>query len=361
MVRLTLRLRISLGIPSRVAEIDRYRPDDRSAVDALYLRVFGDAAAESYRQRWEWLYSRNPNLPDGSPLIWLAREGAAIVGQYATMPVRLSVNGVEIDAAWGTDFMIAPERQRLGLGKVLLENADRNVGASLWLSLTDASHAMWTKMQRPDLGRIPRLAKPLSRRALSVSRDPNWRVETAKIPWRRVATRLRPLGGVIRKINHFDHSFTELWERVGPRFAFAVRRDAAYLNWRFVHALHAQYSIGACMRNGDTAGYVVLRHVAEPRWRVTIVVDFLADPGDSSAMMTLLRWVDREALAANSDLIRAQSTHVVFNERFRKSGYYDRKRSMRFVAKINAVQVPLNFYDSVDEWHVTFGDSDADR
>jgi hypothetical protein len=34
---------------------------------------------------------------------------------------------------------------------------------------------------------------------------------------------------------------------------------------------------------------------------------------------------------------------------------------MDFVAKINAVDLPADFYKSTDDWHVTLGDSDQDR
>jgi hypothetical protein len=64
-----------------MAEIDRYHPADRRAVDALYRRVFGADAAEANRLRWEWQYGRNPNNPGGTPLIWIARAGPTVVGQ----------------------------------------------------------------------------------------------------------------------------------------------------------------------------------------------------------------------------------------------------------------------------------------
>ena len=35
------------------------------------------------------------------------------------MPVRLWANGREIDASWGMDVMVAPERKRKGLGEIL--------------------------------------------------------------------------------------------------------------------------------------------------------------------------------------------------------------------------------------------------
>jgi hypothetical protein len=92
-----------------VAEITSYRPDDRRAVDALYRRVFGNDAAEASRLRWQWQYGRNPNNPGREPEIWIAREGKAIVGQYATMPVQVSVKGEQVRGSWGMDVMVAPE------------------------------------------------------------------------------------------------------------------------------------------------------------------------------------------------------------------------------------------------------------
>lgn len=325
-------------------DIDRFRPDDRYALDALYRHVLGDDRAEALQRRWEWLYLHNPNMPGDSPLIWLAREGTAIVGQYATMPVRLWVNGVEIDAAWGTDVMVAPEGQRQGLGKRLFGTWDQNVGASIGLGLTDASDGVFKKLQWPDLGRVPRFVKPIPGGAV-----------------RRALARLRPLGGEVRRVDHFDASFTRLWERVAPRFAFVVRRDAPYLEWKYVRVPHLQYSIAALVREDETAGYVVYRHIDEPRGRITALVDFLADPDDPSAMKILLRWVEREAIVAGSSLIRAFATSIAFQDTLRSSGYQGGPPGMRFVAKINAVSVPPTFYDSFEQWHVTLGDSDADR
>ncbi len=110
-----------------MADIDRYRPDDRRQVEALYRRVFGPDAALASQLRWDWQYRLNPHTAPGRPLIWLARESQAIVGQYAAMPVRLWVAGKEVDAAWGMDVMVAPERQRQGLGE---SSSGRGIGTS---------------------------------------------------------------------------------------------------------------------------------------------------------------------------------------------------------------------------------------
>ena len=152
-------------------EIDRYQPEDQRGIEALYRRVFGTDAAAASRLRWDWQYRRNPNNPGGTPLLWVVREGPTIIGHYATMPVRLSLGGKEIPAAWGNDAMVTPERQRRGLGEELFRTWDRSVGASLGLGLSDASSRLLKKLHFPEVPAIPGLVKPLTRRAV---RLPQW-------------------------------------------------------------------------------------------------------------------------------------------------------------------------------------------
>jgi GNAT superfamily N-acetyltransferase len=347
-----------------VADIDRYRSDDKRAVDTLYRRVFGNDAAEASRLRWEWQYRRNPNNPGQEPEIWIAREGPAIVGQYATMPVRLSLAGREVQGSWGMDVMVAPERQRQGLGEVLFRTWDRNVGASLGLGLSDSSYRLFQKLRWPDVGPVPCFVKPLTRRAL---RRPNWPVALNRLvsaltlPVVKIVARNRPLEAEVRLIQRFDDSFTALWESLAPKFEFAVRRDAAYLNWKYVNAPHVRYHIVALRRDDRNVGYAVYRNVHEPRGRVTLLVDFLVDPADESGVSTLLGWVDREARQADSDKIRAYTMHGTFARVLKRAGYFQVKSTMEFVAKVNGIDVHPGFYERTGGWHVTLGDSDQDR
>jgi GNAT superfamily N-acetyltransferase len=344
--------------------IDAYRSEDARAIVAMYRRVFGNDAAEANRLRWEWQYLHNPNNPAAGPLIWVAREGPTVVGQYATMPVRLQVNGAEIDASWGMDVMIAPERQRQGLGDALFRWWDQHGEASLGLGLSEASYRLFEKLRWPNVGPVPCLVKPLSRRAF---RRPNWPMPINRLvsaltePLIRIISRTKPLRAEIVPVRRFGEEFTLLWKRLAPKFDFAVKRDAAYLNWRFVDPPHVRYTTVALRRGDDVHGYAVYRHVHEPRGRVTLLVDFLADPDDDLGVKTILRWVDQEARLADSDKIRAFELHEGFRRIMKRSGYFQVKSTMEFTAKINAVQVPAGFYTNTARWHVTLGDSDQDR
>jgi GNAT superfamily N-acetyltransferase len=326
--------------------------------------VFGNDAADASRLRWQWQYQRNPYNPQGSPVIWIAREGPTIVGQYATMPVRLWVRGHELDASWGMDVMVAPERQRQGIGEVLFRTWDRHTGASLGLGLSDSSQRLFQKLRWPELGPIPCLLKPLTRRAFKRANWPesvNGLVSAVTLPLVKVVARTRPLRAEVEMIRRFPPEFSELWERLAPKFDLAVRRDARYLNWKFIETPHVRYSVAALKREGRLDGYAVYRHLQEPRGRVTSLVDFLVDPDDEAGMKTLLRWVDREARAEDSDKVRTFVLHAGYRRLLRRSGYFPVKSAMEFTVKVNGVSVPPDFYRHTDRWHVTLGDSDQDR
>jgi GNAT superfamily N-acetyltransferase len=345
-------------------DIVRYRPEDRRPLDLLYRRVFGHDRANASQFRWDWQYARNPNTPPDGLQIWLAREGPSIVGQYAAMPVRLAVQGREIAGSWGMDVMVAPERQRQGVGEMLFRAWDRHVGASLGLGLSPSSRRLFERLRWPFLGPIPCLVKPLTRRAFRRATWPvavNRLVSAVSYPFIRFVARTRPLAAQIEPIRFFDGRFDELWERVQGAFGLAVRRDARYLNWKYVEPPHVRYSIAALKRDETVGGYAVYRHVQEPRGRATLLVDFLADPADVAGLETLFRWVDREARAADSDKIRTLATHGAFRHALRKSGYFNVTSDVDLTVKVNAVEVGAKFYEDPDAWHVTLGDSDQDR
>ena len=125
------------------------------------------------------------------------------------------------------DVMVAPERQRRGLGEVLFRTWDRNVGASLGLGLSDASYRLFQKLKWPDVGPVPCLVKPLSRRAF---RHPRWPVVINRLisaltwPLVLIVSRTRPLRAEVRRHPAVRR---ELHRAVGAAAAEVRRRGAA--------------------------------------------------------------------------------------------------------------------------------------
>ena len=347
-----------------MSEISRFRPEDRRGVDTLYRRTQGADAAEANRLRWDWQHRRNPYNNTGEPGIWVAREGPTVVAQYPTLPVRVSLKGIEVDGAWGMDALVAQERDRQGLGEALVRAWDRHSGAGLALGTSAAAREMLDRLHWPDSKLVPCVVKPLTRRAVRLPNLPmpvNRLISALTHPFVQIVSRSRPLRAECEPIRRFDSSFTTLWERLAPKFDLAVRRDAPYLNWRYIEPPHVRYAVVALKRQGDVHGYAVYRHRREPLGRVTMLVDFLVDPDDVAGLKTLLRWVDRAARAEDSDKVRCYVMNGAFRRVLRRNGYFNVKSTLEVAVKVNAVQVPRGFYDETDTWHITYGDSDQDH
>jgi len=347
-----------------MSEIDRYKPEDRRGIEMLYRRTQGADAAEAHRLRWDWQHRRNPHNPTGQPGIWVAREGPTVVGQYPTLPVRVSLKGLEVEGAWGADALVTPERDRQGLGEALVRAWDRHSGAVLALGASPDARAVLDRLHVPESRVLPCLVKPLTRRAVRLPNLPtplNRLISAITHPVVQIVSRSRPLRAECEPIRRFDSSFTALWERLAPKFDLAVRRDAAYLNWRYIEPPHVRYSVVALKRQGELHGYAVYRHRHEPLGRVTLLVDFLVDPEDVSGMKTLLRWVDRAARAEDTDKVRTCAMNAAYRRALRRNGYFAVKSTLEVNVKVNAVQVPPGFHEDTARWHVTYGDSDQDR
>ncbi len=344
-------------------EIERYRPEDRRAVEALYRRVFGVDAASAWLLRWDWQFRRDPYIDDGQPPIWLTREGPTVVGALATLPVRVSIKGLEVAGGWAMDAMVAPERQHQGTGEALFRTWERNVGAALGPGLPEHARKLLRRLRWSDPCAVPCLVKPLTRRAI---RQPNWPlainrlVSPVTLPVGRFVSRSRPIREEVQSIRRFDPSATALWERLAPKLDLSVRRDATYLNWRYIEPPHIRYNVVSLTRDDAMQAWAVYRHVHEPRGKVTLLVDFLVDPEDEGSLLTLLRWIDREARAADSDKVRAYIMHAGYRRTLRRSGYFQVKSDLELSVRISAVQVPPKFYEETDRWHITLGDADQD-
>ena len=343
-------------------DIERFTPDDRRGIEQLHRRTLGNEAADRVRLQWDWA-RRNP-AGGVEPPYWVVREGPTVIAASSLMPARVVVGRTEVAGTWSADPLVVAERQRQGLGGSLLRAWDRGTGVALAAGLSGGTRARLDELRWPKSQPLPCLVKPISRRALRIPTWPvaiNRLVSAITLPMIRVVSRSQPLREEIEVVRRFDTRADALWEKVSSSFALAVKRDARYLNWKYVEPPHVRYTIALLRRGDEVDGYVVYRHLREPQGRVTQIVDLIADPTDERGIKTLARWIDREARMDDSDKIRCYVTNASIRRVLRRSGYFVVKSGIDLTVKVNAVDVPKGFYDSVDEWHFTLGDGEMDH
>jgi GNAT superfamily N-acetyltransferase len=350
-------------------EISRRAEGDREALESMYAEVFGAEAAAKNRARWRWQYEENPHCPEEGPEIWVAKEDGVLLGQYATMPVRLLVQGRILRASWGMDVMVRPNLQRKGVGSRLFLYWDKQVEASLGLGLSLQSYTLFQKLQFQDVGPVPCYTRVLDVRALLARRlgralaavvAPGLRFGLALVfPWRRTRgpkdVEVRALDGA------FGPEYDRLWEKAGPLFDFVAERKAAYLEWKFHGPPHVRYDVFEAMREGELSGYVVLRCAERNGIRIGLVIDLFARPDDRETVGALLDRAREWARENGAARMQAFTFDRRIAARLLNKGFMLIESPMQFCLRIHSDHVDEMFFRDTSRWHVTFGDSDQDR
>jgi GNAT superfamily N-acetyltransferase len=350
-------------------EICRRTESEKPALEAMYVDIFGKKAADDNRARWRWQYEQNPNRPPEGPEIWVAKNNGQVLGQYATMPIRLKVLDRVLRASWGMDVMVGANLQRKGIGSRLFLYWDKQVEASLGLGLSVSSYTLFKKLNWEDVGPVPcysaildvrallsRRLGPLAARLLSpVAKVFLWLV----VPKRR--TKNAGNVSVQRASEPFGADYDAMWDRVAPSYDFIAERKATYLEWKYRKVPYVSYDIFEARRDGVLTGYVVLRATERNGVKLALVVDLLAEPDDKATLGKLLDHALEWARAKKVARLQTFTFDRRLAARLASKGFMRIESPMQFCVRIHSDHIGDLFFRDTSRWHVSFGDSDQDR
>ena len=342
-------------------EVCRRSEAERPALEAMYADVFGKNAAEENRARWQWQYDENPNCGPEGPEIWVAKEGGRVLGQYATMPVRLKVLDRILHASWGMDVMVGPNLQRKGIGSRLFLYWDQQVEASLGLGLSVSSYTLFKKLNWEDVGPVPCYSAVIDARALlgrRIGADSTVAAVLAPLAkilmWLVFPRRPTKKGNTVDvrlAAEPFGADYDALWERVAPAYDFIAERRARYLEWKYRKVPHVSYDIFEAHKDGVLTGYIVLRATERNGVKLALVVDLLADPDDKATVGSLL---DRAfSWASDHEVARMQT--FTFDRRLQArlaaKGFIRIESPMQFCIRIHSDHIDELFFRNTSRWH----------
>jgi len=338
-------------------------PGHDAQVNEMYTEVFGDETRDRSLKRWDWQYLQNPNTDDSGPVIWIAVHDERVIGQLATMPFGMWWGGRELRASAAMDFMVRTEARGRGVGVALSEAWVSHVDVGLGLGLAPSSYGLFSKMFT-DVGPVPAYLKILD--ASAVARRRWGRVGgTVAAPLIGAALVLmsKPVsstGGVdVSATSTFSDEYDDLWCRVRDSYGPIVRRDAAYLTWKYSQCPFRRYRVLAARTGGALSGFVVIRSEGEPSFRRGIIVDLLCDTADVSTQDALIEAALSEFRAGGA----ARAETYCFNDSVAKSlrrhGFRRGRTNIQYcVAHRHVSSWPLS---RRADWSLMLGDGDLDR
>jgi GNAT superfamily N-acetyltransferase len=260
-----------------------FDPEDQAAVIAVLGASYEGWHGSRNEAVWEWKFTNNPY---GPARIWVAADAGRIAGCYVLLPVALRVGARTIAAAQAVDAAVSPDYRGRGVFTDLARAALRD-GAEAGVGLIFAFPSEGALGGQVRVGFKPQLAIPKTYRPLIWS------------PARRRFAEL-----TLGEVNAFDPRFDVFCERRVDD-EITLRRDAAYLQWRYLEHPTQAYEAIICERDGELRGYCVLKTRATRRLTIGYIVDLQVLAGSGSAARflvyhALLRLRSRGARAAVS-------------------------------------------------------------
>ncbi|HEY7409149.1 MAG TPA: GNAT family N-acetyltransferase [Vicinamibacteria bacterium] len=345
-------------------EVVPRRSEHHEEMFRLYEEVFGPDATAQSRRRWDWQYVQNPEAAASGPVLWMAREGETLLGQMGTMRVRLRFGGREVRASWGNDYFVRKGQTGRGLGMLICDAWSDHEDAALALGLTPSSYPLFKKVGFVDVGPVPFYQKVMDARAVARRRLGPLGV----VAWPGLALYLRarhgapppPPGDVtVGEVDAFGEEYDRLWEKAGPSYTMCVRRDAAYLTWKYVRIPHRRYQVRAARRGGELVGFAVSREDDHRGLRLGWLVDLFCDTRDEAAKDALLHEVLRAFRARGVARAQAYSMNAPLAAALRRFGFFPGFSAVQFCVKAG-LEARAAFADT-GNWNLMFGDGDLDR
>lgn len=253
-------------------EVREYREGDETAILELFGRSFPHAPRPLDHFLWKYR-----NDPFGNDHISLAFDDSRLIGHYSGYLVPFRAYGKDLLAHQIGDTMTDVSVRHIGrgpssvLGKTALHFYDRfcerKVAFNYGFNVANIQKFSLRFLRSDRVEPVTyRVAKPLPR----ISRTERW---------------LR--GYSLEVVSDTTPEWDDLFERVSGAYRFCVRRNAAYVRWRYLACPDVSYFVIAIRKWRHLVGWIVVR----VRGHRLTWGDALFDPDFADAPEVALRHV----------------------------------------------------------------------
>jgi predicted N-acetyltransferase YhbS len=349
--------------------------------------AYQDLHPHNMTEKWIWQYLKNPyvaNKSENLP-IWIAEKNNTIVGQIGTIPVKLKIGHATLNAIWGVDLIVLPSCRGEGIGRQLIENVVKENQCYMAVDMSDTTRRIYDRLGYIQINPVPvhrkmiKLSSGLvleylallrkkhawvNRLSLIVPQTPLSKclafVLNSTITLQKVLNpQIKRRDQVeIRRLQSFGADIDALWVKVQNQYGIIARRDQTFLNWRFAENVHSRYEAFGAVRQGQIAGYVILRRGQLGQRQMGYIVDMLSDRNDKETMGALLQHAI-EVFGDEVEAIECACAVREYQSILHQYGFVKMKESTPYAWCVDE-PIRKQMKELKGEWFITRGDSDWD-
>lgn len=318
-------------------KIRSYQKGDEHAIMDLDARALPSIWNRRTLQNWYWKYTGTN--PAGASLIWVADHQEKMVAHFAAVPYRLKVFDEEVTASHSIGALVEEKYQNRGLLKL--------VGDKLMEDLV--VHNIPYTWGFPNLR-----AYEFEKTALGYGDLHNF--DQWELP-KESLKRIEPPRS-FRKVTAFTEHFDGLWENCSPDYEVAVKRDSAYLKWRFTDRPDWWYFTYGVYSGIQLMGYVVLKLYKEEETLNGHIVDIFAPRDDEETLSQLIDGSLNFFAEQVVDMVTVWILGSPLVERLlTEKGFLNKEVFRPLILKINGKHKYRDRVADKSHWYFTMGDS----
>lgn len=324
--------------------------DFNDEIRAAYLALLPHQSQAVAAGKLDWKFKNNPA---GKGKVAVARLGNEIVGLNAFMAGSFeSAAGQSYSAFQSMDTIVTPAARGQGVFHRLVDQFQTSSTGGLIYGFPNmnSSPGFFGKLGWHPIGPAPMLVKPL-RTGVFLKRLHRF------LPDFPLPTFL-PAMPEMEEITQFDFRVDAVWTKFAAEnnVQLALRRDAAYLNWRLFSHPSVSYRAFTIEHRAYAAICIEEKHGGQ--------IGYIMDAfGDGDAVRMLVNGLSLLIRNAGADAIFAWNLpHMSNRGAYRAAGYLslpDRIRPIRLNFGGRTLADQIEGLENPDHWHISYLDSDT--
>jgi len=342
--------------------------DEKDFKGILFLRkiVFGEMEKDKLDERfWRWEYEKGP---DGRAWIYIVEDENKIIGHFADIPRRFSVEGEVVLGTLSLDLMVHPDYWRRGIFAAMGRYGAQRVKQENGLFMTAFPIRLETiqgfkKIGWKEVVKLPVLVYPIRFSGivnrylhflpLSVFIGGVARFFYTLLFKARRRNESKQIE--IEEIVQLDDQFESFWRQALSLRLIMGIRDRNYLTWRYLQYPTRNYTIYRAKKSGEMMGYIVLRKVELLNFNSSVIVDLLAL--DEEVASALVEKGIQHSRQDGADLLgfMVPQGHLYYKV-LRNMGFLPSFKTFLFMVYPNSDQEMIL---SPEKWYVNWGDTDV--